>query len=271
MRKLREMAQGDLLTMAEELLRRQQGEGPLLETIQWSAPRPLSELGLSTRVQRVLEQGELSTLESLLVLWERDPQELLELRGFGPKSLEQVSEKLEQGGFLAAEPEAETPPAEEMEAVPAEEQVVATEAPPEETPKEAPTEEETQAEAPVLALEASAEPAVVEEPEAEEIEEVIVEEERKEKVSTRGMALADLVLSPTTIALLEAVGIDDVARLVRLMEEDPEALLTVPGFSSRYVEEVEIQLQVFGYWDPTKRGGRAVSAGARRRGRRGGR
>jgi DNA-directed RNA polymerase alpha subunit len=182
-----------------------------------------------------------------------------------------VSEKLEQGGFLAAEPEAETPPAEEMEAVPAEEQVVATEAPPEETPKEAPTEEETQAEAPVLALEAGAEPAVVEEPEAEEIEEVIVEEERKEKVSTRGMALADLVLSPTTIALLEAVGIDDVARLVRLMEEDPEALLTVPGFSSRYVEEVEIQLQVFGYWDPSKRGARAVSAGGRRRGRRGGR
>lgn len=269
MRELRQMAQGDLLTMAEELLRRQEGEGSLLETIQWSAPRPLTVLSLSSRVQHVLEQGGVSTLEELLVRWERDPQELLEIRGFGPKSLDEVREKLEQREALAAEPETEVPSVEEVEAVSAEEKVPAAEAPIEETPEEVPSEEEVLAEVPDLALEA------VEEPPVEKIEEaaVAVEEEEKEeeRVSTRGMPLTNLVLSPTTIALLEAVGIEDVASLVDMMEEDPKALLTVPGFSSRYVEEVEIQLQVFGYWDPTKRGARAVSAGGRTRGRRGGR
>jgi DNA-directed RNA polymerase alpha subunit len=124
----------------------------------------------------------------------------------------------------------------------------------------------------VLAAEEGLEPEAVEEPEPEEVAEEVVEakeEEPEQAVSTSRMSLTELVLSPTTIALLEAVGIDTVARLVRLMEEEPEALITVPGFSSRYVEEVEIQLQVFGYWDPAKRGARAASPGGRRRGRRG--
>jgi len=244
MRELRQMAQGDLLAMAEELLRRQEGEGSLLETIQWSAPRRLTVLGLSSRVQNVLEQGEVSTLEELLARWERDPQELLEIRGFGPKALDEVREALERREALIAEGEAEEPPAEEVEAVSVEEEVPEAEVPTEEAPEEAPSEEEALAEAPDLA------PEAVEEPTEEEIEEAATAIEEEEEVSTIGMPLTSLVLSPTTIALLEAVGIEDVATLVDMMEEDREALLTVPGFSSRYAEEVEIQLQVFGYWTP---------------------
>ncbi len=258
MRELRQMAQGDLLTMAEELLRRQEGEGSLLETIQWSAPRPLAVLGLTSRVQHVLEQGGVSTLEELLARWETDPEGLLEIRGFGPKALEEVREKLAQREALIAEPEAEVSPEEEVEAVSAEEETPAAEAPLEEALEEALLEEEALTEVPGLAAEA------VEEPTVEEIEEAAVAvEEEAEEVSTIGMPLTNLVLSPTTIALLEAVGIEDVASLVATMEEDPEALLTVPGFSSRYAEEVEIQLQVFGYWAPTKRGTRVPSARAK--------
>jgi N utilization substance protein A len=274
MRELRNMAQGDLITMAEELLRRQEGEGPLLDTIQWSTPRPLEVLGLSSRVQHVLEQAELNTIESLLVLWQGDPSELLELRGFGPKSLDEVREKLEQGGFLGAALEVEAPSVEETQPAQVEEQVLEAEVPAEEAVEEAPAEEEDEPEAAVTTAEVGVEPEAVEEPEPEEAAEEVVEavaEEQEQPVSTQRMSLADLVLSPTTIALLEAVGIDNVARLVRLMEEEPEALITVPGFSSRYVEEVEIQLQVFGYWDPAKRGARSASPGGRRRGRRGGR
>lgn len=82
--------------------------------------------------------------------------------------------------------------------------------------------------------------------------------EEVEAGSGVGVPLADLVLSPTTIALLEAVGIEDVSSLVEMMEEDPEVLLTVPGFSSRYAEEVEVQLQVFDYWAPAKKKGSRV-------------
>jgi len=35
--------------------------------------------------------------------------------------------------------------------------------------------------------------------------------------------------------------------------EEPEALLAVPGFRSRYAEEVEVQLQVFDYWSPRQK------------------
>jgi len=256
MRELRERAKGDLLTMAEELLRRQEGEGSLLETTQWlgriseaaqlaEAKTPLTVLGLSTRVQHVLEGGGLSTLEGLVALWKKDPQELLEIRGFGLKSLEEVRQKLEQGEYLAEEPKAEVPPAEEV----AEEEMPAAEVEIEEVPEEIPPQEAAPGGEPDMTLEAEQEPTV------EEVEEAAVEEEAGSGV---GVPLADLVLSPTTIALLEAVGIEDVSSLVDMMEEDPEALLTVPGFSSRYAEEVEVQLQVFDYWAPTKKKGPRV-------------
>ena len=254
MRELREKTKGDLLAMAEELLRQQEGELSLLEGIERSgriaeaaqlaeARTPLAELGLSTRVQHVLEQGGLSTLGDLLPLWERDPQELLEIRGFGPKSLEEVRQRLEQREYLPVEPEAEVLPAEEVEAA-AEEEMPAAEAEMEEVSEETPPPEAALVEAPGL-------PRASEEPAVEKVEKAEAEEKVKGPAGTR-VPLADLVLSPTTIALLEAVGIEDVARLVELMEE-PEALLTVPGLSSRYVEEVEVQLQVFGYWSPKKR------------------
>jgi N utilization substance protein A len=254
MRELRERASGDLLTMAEELLRQQEGEGSLLEGAPWpggtpdaaqlaEGVTPLAVLELGTRVQKLLEQGGIRTLQALVVLWKRDPQELLEMRGFGPKSLEAVREKLEQGGYLAAEPEAEVSPIEEV----AEEEMPAAEVEVEEAPEEIPLQEAGVVEEPLASVEAEAEP----EPTVEEVAKA--KEQEAEAAPGTGMGLADLVLSPTPIALLEAVGIEDVADLVELLEEDPEALHSVPGFSARYAEEVEIQLQVFGYWAPSKK------------------
>ncbi|MEA3346423.1 MAG: transcription termination factor NusA [Chloroflexota bacterium] len=220
MRELKERAKGDLLSMAEELLRQHEGDLSLLESIQKlgrmaeeaelaEAETPIEELGLSTRVQNVLKRGEIDTIEKLLAIWREDPQELLDVRLFGPKSLEEVHQRLEEEGYLPLEEEAKAPP-EEAEAA---------------------------------EVEKPAEAEVEEEP--EEVEEV----EEEEAPSGEGVPLADLILSPTTITLLKAAGIGDVADLVELMAE-PDALLAVPGFTPRYAEEVEVQLQVFGYWSP---------------------
>jgi len=248
MRELREKMKGDLLAMAEELLRRQEAGVSLLEGMEQlgrlaeaaqlgEAERPLEELGLSTRVQRALERGEVHTIEDLLARWRSDPQELLDIHGFGPKSLEEVRQRLEEGEYLALEPEAEELPTEKVE-------VAAEELPTEEVEvaaEELPTEEVEAAEEELPAVEV----------EVEEVEEAALEE-KVEEVSGVGVPLTDLVLSPPVIALLEAAGIEDVASLVGLMEE-PEALLAVPGFRSRYAEEVEVQLQVFDYWSPREK------------------
>jgi len=255
MRELREKTKGDLLAMAEELLRQQEGEISLLEGIQRlgrmaeaaqlaEARTPLSELGLSTRVQHVLERGGLSTIEDLLALWERDPQELLEIRGFGAKSLEEVRQRVEQGGYLPVKPETKVPPTEEpvLAVRPGVEAVAKEEMPAAEVEMEEVSEE-------ILPQEAA--PAEIKESAVEEVEEAAMGE-KVEGAPGAGVPLADLILGPVTIALLEAAGIEHVASLVEFMEE-PEALLAVPGFSSRYAEEVEVQLQVFGYWSPGKK------------------
>jgi len=267
MRELKEKAKGDLLTMAEELLRQQEGEGPLLEGMpQWQASAegaeagmartvtPLAELKLSARVQHILEREGINSLEILLALWKEDPQRLLEIRGFGTKSLDEVRQRLLEGGYLAVEPEAQAPSPEAVEEE-GEEEAVAEEAAAEAKPPEevVPSEEIVLEEAPELPTE------VTPEEEAEE-----AEAEQVTEIPGAGVPLADLVLSPTTIALLEAVGIEDVASLVEFVEEGPEGLLTVPGFTSRYAEEVEIQLQVFGYWSPDEKKARAPSPRGRR-------
>jgi len=241
MKELRERAGGDLLRMAEEILLGR--EAAALAEV----GRPLAELGLSTRVQHVLERGGVSTIEALLTIWKRDPQELLSINGFGPKSLEEVGQRLEQGGYLIAGPEAEELPPEEAEAV-------------------VEKEEEEKEEA-VPAAEVEVEEAAEEVPSKEEAPEEGEEAPVKEEVPGAGVPLTDLVLSPPAIAFLEAAGIEDVASLVELMKE-PGALLTVPGFTPRYAEEVEVQLQVFGYWSPEEGASAHVPSKEREAGKR---
>lgn len=256
MRQLREKMKGDLLAMAEELLRQQEGEISLLEGMQRlgrlaeaaqlaESGRALAELGLSTRVCRVLERGGVTTIEGLLALWEGDAQKLLEIRGFGPRSLEEVGQRLVQGEYLPVPSEVEELPTEEVEVM-AEEEMPAPEAEIAEVPAEAVPEEAAPEEPEGPVVGEIEEPTVVEEVERG------APEKRAEGAPGVGVPLTDLVLSPPVIALLEAVGIEDVASLVALMQ-DPGALREVPGFNPRYVEEVEVQLQVFEYWSPKER------------------
>jgi N utilization substance protein A len=273
MRELREKAQGDLLAMAEELLKRQEGEGPLLESLPLpgigtgptEVGTPITELGLSTRVEHLLEDEGVDTLEALWAIWRRGSQELLQIHGFGPVSLEEVRERLEELERSTAEAEVEVSLTEEAMAAEeaiteeAEEDILVAEAEPEEMLEEAPPQETTVEEIPEVSAPQSSEDKV----KATEKEEVRVTEQMEELPQV-GMPLAKLILSPTTIALLEAAGIEDVASLVELMEEDPEALSMVPGFTPRYAEEVEIQLQVFGYWAPEEKKAHTASARARK-------
>ncbi len=60
---------------------------------------PVEELGLSARITGALRGGGIETVEDLL---KKDDEELLALRGFGPKSLEEVHASLKAKGFTRA-------------------------------------------------------------------------------------------------------------------------------------------------------------------------
>lgn len=78
----------------------------------------LSGLDLSKRVRRILEESGFRTVESLLDLLEYDPQMLLDIKGFGKKSLEEVQQRLREAGYRWESPEpaeSETPESSEAE------------------------------------------------------------------------------------------------------------------------------------------------------------
>ncbi len=60
---------------------------------------PVEELGLSARITGALRGGGIETVEDLL---KKDDEELLAVRGFGPKSLEEVRASLKSKGFTKA-------------------------------------------------------------------------------------------------------------------------------------------------------------------------
>jgi large subunit ribosomal protein L21 len=62
-----------------------------------SSDVPIAELGLPTRVAGALTGAGLKSVADLL---EKDEEELLALRGFGAKSLEQVQSVLREKGFI---------------------------------------------------------------------------------------------------------------------------------------------------------------------------
>lgn len=62
-------------------------------------PIPIEELGLSARITGALRAGGIETVEDVL---KKDDEELLAVRGFGPKSLEEVRASLKGKGFTKA-------------------------------------------------------------------------------------------------------------------------------------------------------------------------
>jgi hypothetical protein len=64
------------------------------------APEPIETLRLSVRVQRVLRDAGLTSIDDLLAHLAQGDEALLSIRGIGPKSLAEIRVKLAAGGFL---------------------------------------------------------------------------------------------------------------------------------------------------------------------------
>ena len=60
---------------------------------------PLAELGLSTRVEGLLKDAGLGTVEKLVASLEESEEGLLGIAGFGPKALDEVWRQLKSKGF----------------------------------------------------------------------------------------------------------------------------------------------------------------------------
>jgi len=131
-------------------------------------------LGLSTRANNILNNAGFDSVESILEKLSEGDQELLALKGFGPKMLAELKEKLQAQGFVAIEEEVETEAAVE-EAVEAVEAEIEEVAPPE-------VEEIAEEEAVV----AVTEEAPVEEMEPTEEEELVPEYEEGELFEYEG-------------------------------------------------------------------------------------
>lgn len=67
--------------------------------------KPLADLGLSPRVLNALRSKQIDKVGQVLTM---DPEQLLSIRNFGPRSMTELREKLEEFGFL---PESEREPA----------------------------------------------------------------------------------------------------------------------------------------------------------------
>ncbi|TKJ29151.1 MAG: 50S ribosomal protein L21 [Chloroflexi bacterium B3_Chlor] len=74
-------------------------EAAVAEVAVGRAEVSIEELGLSSRVVGVLRDGGIESVEDLL---KTDEEELLAIRGFGAKSLEQVRASLKAKGFIKA-------------------------------------------------------------------------------------------------------------------------------------------------------------------------
>ena len=59
--------------------------------------KPLAELGLSPRVLNALRSKQIDKVGQVLTM---DPDQLLSIRNFGPRSLNELRERLEEEGYL---------------------------------------------------------------------------------------------------------------------------------------------------------------------------
>jgi DNA-directed RNA polymerase subunit alpha len=85
---------GDSIASTEELARGQQGGGNRLNEV------PIEELDLSVRAFNCLKANDITTVGQLMT---KKEEELLGLRNFGRKSLDEIKEKLVEKGFVQPE------------------------------------------------------------------------------------------------------------------------------------------------------------------------
>ena len=162
--------QKDLLALAEEILKKGKARPTTeeikvlertIETVEAAVAEagtpermPLKELGLSTRVRRRLERAGITVVADLLERLAQGEEAMLTIPNFGPKSLAEVKEKLQEKGLIPVE-----------EAQPAAPEPVEGDVPPEEAVAEKVTKEK----------------APIEEAEAEGAEELEPSEETAEE------------------------------------------------------------------------------------------
>ncbi|MCX7682280.1 MAG: hypothetical protein N2508_10035, partial [Anaerolineae bacterium] len=75
-----------------------------------STDLPIAELKLPTRIHNLLLGAGFSTVGDVLAALQRSEDELLGIKGFGPKSLATLKARLEESGLLAPAPPAAPPP-----------------------------------------------------------------------------------------------------------------------------------------------------------------
>jgi DNA-directed RNA polymerase subunit alpha len=78
--------------------------------------RPIETLDLSVRVFNSLKRTGITTVGEVLEMLEKGPEAMLSIRNFGEKSLEELTERLEEKGYLESEEEEEGEPEAEAEA-----------------------------------------------------------------------------------------------------------------------------------------------------------
>jgi N utilization substance protein A len=140
---------------------------------------PLTEVGLSTRVLGLLREAGYESSGQVLEQMGLDPDQILGISGFGPKSMEQVREALQSYEYPIPAPEIFEAPA---EVEPAEAEATGEEAPAEEAPAEV-----VEAEAPAEPVAAPAEAEAAPEAPGGEVEEPIeVPEEVAAEVAETG-------------------------------------------------------------------------------------
>jgi DNA-directed RNA polymerase subunit alpha len=61
---------------------------------------PIEELDLSVRVYNCLKRTGITKVDEVLAKMEKGPDEMLSIRNFGSKSLDELVEKLEEKGYL---------------------------------------------------------------------------------------------------------------------------------------------------------------------------
>ena len=137
----------DILALAEAILMRKETVPPTITDMQVlkeaidivettaamqreQAGTSIEVLGLSSRAHNVLTKAGFNTIESIMEKLSEGDQALLALKGFGPKMLAELKEKLQAQGFITLEEEAE-PEAAVEEAEEAAEPEVLEVAPPE--------------------------------------------------------------------------------------------------------------------------------------------
>jgi DNA-directed RNA polymerase subunit alpha len=74
--------------------------------------RPIETLDLSVRVFNSLKRTGITTVGEVLEMLEKGPEAMLSIRNFGEKSLEELTERLEEKGYLGDEEEEKEPEAE---------------------------------------------------------------------------------------------------------------------------------------------------------------